>query len=69
MKINPLWFILIINLLSLLLILYFTHKNNIKLLNEKWLSNVRDALANLVGSCEALFLAKQSYPDNKGGLS
>lgn len=61
---NPTWAIVIVNTIAVFAVPFFTyryaHKNNLKILKEKWLSNVRDATSNLVGSCNKLYYANST---------
>lgn len=60
-KINPMWFILAVNVIAAFLVPFLTyryaHKNNVKTLREKWLSELRAAVAAYIEATSNLFYA------------
>ena len=63
-SINPLWLILVVNALALFLVPFLTyqyaHRNNLRVLKEKWLSEFRAASASYVGACSKLYYANDT---------
>ena len=57
--INPLWFILLVNVFALFAVPYlsfiYSHVSNLKTLKEKWITNVRDAAISILEASEKLF--------------
>lgn len=72
-NINPMWLILAVNIIAVILVPFLTykyaHKNNIKTLREKWISEFRGATSAYVEACSSLYYAndsryqKLSYPN------
>jgi hypothetical protein len=68
---NPLWAILAVNLLALFVVpfltYHFAHKNNLKILKEKWISELRNAATELIEACEKLYSANDSLCSSTSG--
>ena len=60
-KVNPVWLVAFVNFIALLLAPYLTykyvHKNNLKLLREKWIAQVREATVRLLRASEGVYRA------------
>ena len=71
MSINPLYFILIVNIVSLIFLPWYTsrfnHKNSLNILKEKWIDNLRTHCSKLVEKCEKHYQSKQNYLEIKRG--
>lgn len=61
---NPMWFVLAVNVIAAFLIPFLTyryaHKNNLKTLAEKWISEFRTASASYVAACDELYYANDN---------
>lgn len=70
---NPLWGILVVNIVALFGVPFLTyryaHKNNLKILKEKWITEVRNASAELVDACFRLYYANDSLYQSTSGLT
>lgn len=60
-SINPIWLILAVNVIAAFLVPFLTyryaHKNNLKMLQEKWISELRGATSYYVEACSNLYYA------------
>lgn len=58
-SINPLWFILAVNVFALFAVPYlsfiYSHVSNLKTLKEKWITNVRETAISILEASEKLF--------------
>jgi hypothetical protein len=68
---NPLWGILVVNIVALFVVPFlayrYAHKNNLKMLKEKWITEVRNASAALVEACSRLYSANDSLYQSTSG--
>ncbi len=62
---EPLWAILIVNLVALFIVPFFTywynHKNNLKILKEKWICELRDTAIEYFNASENLYYANDNF--------
>ena len=63
-SINPMWFILAVNVIAAFLVPFltyrYTHKNNVKTLREKWMSELRSAVSAYIESTTNLYYANDT---------
>lgn len=63
-NINPMWLILAVNVIAAFLVPFLTyryaHKNNIKILREKWISDFRGSSSTYVEACSNLYYANDT---------
>lgn len=60
-EINPTWLILVVNVIAVLLVPFITyryaHRNNLKTLRERWVSEFRTSTSSYVQACSDLYYA------------
>ena len=70
---NPLWAILVVNLIALFAVPFLTyryaHKNNLKILKEKWISELRSASTDFIEACERLYYANDVLYGSTSGAN
>jgi hypothetical protein len=63
-NLNPMWFILGVNVIAAFLVPFLTyryaHKNNLRTLQEKWISEFRGATSSYVEACSNLYYANDT---------
>ncbi len=62
---NPLWAILVVNVIALFGMPFLTHryahKNNLKILKEKWICELRNAITELIEACAKLYHVNATF--------
>ncbi len=68
---DPLWLILVVNVIALFavpfLTYHFAHKNNLNILKERWICELRNAATELVEACEKLYSANDTLYSSISG--